>query len=138
MSTGVRQGCRALNVLIVDDDADAAESLAWILKGDGHEVHVALDGPSALRSAADSWPDVAFLDLAMPGMDGYRVASLLQQQAGTRSLPLFIAVSGYGTDSDRMRSHAHGFLFHFLKPAEPAIIQALLQSYAEQRVDVTR
>jgi len=129
---GVRQGCRALSILIVDDDADAAESLAWILQADGHDVHVALDGPAALLSATEFWPDVVFLDLAMPRMDGYRVASLLQEQAGAKPKPLLIAVSGYGADADRLQSNAHGFQFHFVKPAEPALIQALLRVYAER------
>ncbi len=133
MVSSVRQGCCALSVLIVDDDADAAESLAWILKADGHEVHVALDGPAALLTAGEFWPDVVFLDLAMPRMDGFEVASRLQQQAGIKTKPLLIAISGYARDIDRVQAHAQGFLFHFVKPAEPALIQALLHTFAEQR-----
>ena len=105
----------ALRVLIVDDNEDAAEMLAHTLGFLGHQAHVAYDGPQALEQAADLRPDVALLDIGLPGMDGYELAGRLKALfAGLR----LIAVTGYGQDADRARAAAAGFDHHLVKPVD--------------------
>lgn len=112
-------------VLVVDDNADAAESLAMVLQLNGHDVKVAYDGPSALELAAGFAPDVAFLDIGLPGMDGYEVARRLRALAGQGVLRL-VAVTGYGQDKDKEAAAAAGFDLHVTKPVEPADLAKLL------------
>ena len=104
-------------VLVVDDNRDAADSLAVLVRIDGHDVRVAYDGPAALAAAEGFRPDVVLLDLGMPGMDGYEVCRRLRRSpelAGVR----VIAVTGWGQDSDRRRSAEAGFDHHLVKPAD--------------------
>jgi CheY-like chemotaxis protein len=116
-----------LRVLVVEDYADAAESMAVFLRHHGHEVEVARDGPTALRIAEDSPPDVALLDLGLPGgMDGCDVARQLQDRAANRKL-LLVAVTGYGQEEHRRRSRGAGIHLHLLKPVDPEELQALLE-----------
>ncbi|HZT80802.1 MAG TPA: ATP-binding protein, partial [Gemmataceae bacterium] len=118
-----------LHVLVVDDNADAAESLAMLLRLKGHDVRLAHDGPSALRAAHDRPPDVAVLDIGLPGMSGYDLAKALRQEAGL-DRALLVALTGYGHDEDRRRSAAAGFDHHLVKPVEPEALQALLAEAA--------
>jgi PAS domain S-box-containing protein len=104
-------------ILVVDDNVDAAESLAMILRLEGQEVRVAHDGPSALEAAPVYRPEVVFLDIGMPGMDGYEVARRLRQVPGLEGTVL-IALTGWGQDQDRRRSQEAGFDRHLLKPVE--------------------
>ena len=114
-------------VLIVDDNCDAAESLAILLKHMGHEVRVASDGESAIAAARSNRPDVLFLDISMPGMDGYEVASSLRGDA--RFAPTkIVAMTGHGQDSDRRRSREAGFDAHVVKPVEPERLSELLSA----------
>jgi signal transduction histidine kinase/ActR/RegA family two-component response regulator len=115
-----------LRVLIVDDNVDSAEMMAALLETQGHEVSVAHDGYRALQVAAELPPDVALLDIGLPGMDGYVLAQRLRQDALTRDLRL-IAVTGWGQDGDRARAHQAGFDGHLTKPADPSAILAMLQ-----------
>jgi two-component system, chemotaxis family, CheB/CheR fusion protein len=104
-----------LRVLLVEDDAVAANSLAHLLKLEGCRVETAADGPLALETAKAQQPDVVLLDLGLPGMDGYEVARLLlQQKSGKR--PLLIAVTGFGGESERLRSYEVGIDLHLTKP----------------------
>ncbi len=105
----------ARKVLIVDDNADAAEMLAEALAAMGHETRVAFDGPSGLDAAAGFVPDIAFLDIGLPAMDGYELARKLRTQLPTPSLRL-VALTGYGQDTDRKRSAEAGFDSHMVKP----------------------
>jgi signal transduction histidine kinase/ActR/RegA family two-component response regulator len=107
-------GCR---VLLVDDNRDAAEMLAMSLRAMGHEVHVALDGLAALDLAAREVADVALLDLGLPVIDGYELASRLRQQDGWASVP-FAALTGYGQADDRQRTTEAGFADHLVKPID--------------------
>jgi signal transduction histidine kinase len=116
---------RGLRVLVVDDQADNAESLACLLRLNGHEVSVAGDGPSALQLARRYLPQAILLDIGLPGMNGYEVARHLRQQAGLERV-LLVAVTGYGSDEDRRRSHAVGFDHHLVKPVSPEEVQRLL------------
>ena len=116
-------------VLVVDDNEDAAESLAILLRLEGHEVHVALDGASALEKARALRPALVFLDIGMPVMDGYEVARRLRTLPGLEKTVL-AALSGWGQEEDRRRSAAAGFDRHLVKPPEPREVQNLLASLA--------
>ncbi len=112
-------------VLIADDNVDAAESLAILLRLAGHRVLVAHDGLDALRLAARDRPDVVVLDIGMPGLNGYEVARSLRREDWGRALRL-IAVTGWGQDEDKRRATAAGFDSHLTKPFEPEILEALV------------
>jgi CheY-like chemotaxis protein len=113
-------------VLIVDDNADAAEMLADALAQLGYESAVAHDGPSALARARDFHPQAALLDIGLPVMDGYELAGRLRRQQGAR-LVLF-AVTGYGQPADMQRSLESGFERHLVKPIDLPQLSALLDS----------
>jgi PAS domain S-box-containing protein len=121
-------------ILIVDDNEDAADTLKISLEAAGHVVHVAHDGPSALKLAGEIAPDVAVLDIGLPVMDGYELARQLRTQQGLTQLPL-IAISGYGQDSDQHRSRAAGFDAHLVKPVDPEQIESLLRNTKKQSPD---
>jgi CheY-like chemotaxis protein/two-component sensor histidine kinase len=112
-------------VLVVDDNADAADSLAMLLRLGGHDVRVAYDGPAALAAAREFGPQVAFLDIGMPGMDGYEVARRLQAEAAARR-PVLVALTGWGQAEDRRRTTEAGFDLHLVKPADLADVNAIL------------
>ncbi len=112
-------------VLVVDDNTDAAESIAMLLRLWGHRVRVAYTGPEALRAAEEYQPDVAFLDIGLPGMDGYEVARRLRQQP-TFQRTVLAAVTGYGQEDDRRRSAEAGFNHHLTKPVAPEALQKIL------------
>jgi signal transduction histidine kinase len=112
-------------ILVVDDNADAAETLAKLLRGAGHDVRTAFDGSSALEVFSGFHPEVMFLDIGMPGMDGYEVARRLRQQEGKGDL-ILVAVTGYGQDEDRRRSLEAGFDEHLIKPVDPEALHEVL------------
>jgi signal transduction histidine kinase/DNA-binding response OmpR family regulator len=112
-------------VLIVDDNVDAADSLAMLLRLQGQDVQVAHDGPSALEMAAAYRPEIVFLDIGLPGMDGYEVCRQLRQQPGMDKVRL-IALTGWGQEEDRRRSREAGFDEHLVKPVDPAALEELL------------
>lgn len=112
-------------VLVVDDNADAAESLAVLLRLGGHQVRIAHDGPGALADAAAELPDLVFLDLGMPGMDGYEVARRIRQDPGLRRV-ILVALTGWGQEQDRRRTRETGFDHHLTKPADPEALHQLL------------
>jgi len=117
-------GGTGLRILVVDDNADAAESLALILQMDGHVARVAHDGPQALALAAQLHPQVAVVDIGMPGMDGYEVARRLRALPGP--VPLLVALTGWDSEDDLQASHAAGFDHHLAKPADVAQVERLL------------
>jgi PAS domain S-box-containing protein len=116
---------RALRVLVVDDNADAAESLASLLELSGHDTRVANDGEQAVRTAHEFRPEIVFLDIGMPGKDGYEVARELRDSADTREAVL-VALTGWGAKDDRARSRRAGFDHHLTKPAGLAAVDGLL------------
>jgi PAS domain S-box-containing protein len=118
-----------LRVLVVDDNRDAAETLGEILELWDHDVRIAYDGASAVRLAAECGPAVVLLDISMPGMDGYEVASALRRQAGLPR-PFLIALTGYGQEADRQRARAAGFDHHLTKPVDPERLFRLLNEAA--------
>jgi PAS domain S-box-containing protein len=115
----------ARRLLIVDDNADALESLAVLLELEGHTVKTALDGPAALTVVSHFQPDIILLDIGLPGMDGYEVAHRLRALDATRDT-LLVAVTGYGQEGDRLRAKAAGFDHHFVKPIDVDALQRLL------------
>jgi PAS domain S-box-containing protein len=112
-------------VLVVDDSADAAESLALVLRLRGHDVRVAYDGASALELAAADPPDVALLDIGMPEMDGCELARRFRASPSLRNVVL-AAVTGWGQAEDRRRTREAGFDRHFVKPVEAETLDELL------------
>jgi CheY-like chemotaxis protein len=112
-------------VLVVDDNVDAAVSLGMLLKLAGQEVRVAYDGPAALRQAVEFRPGLVLLDIGMPGMDGYEVCRRLRRESNLGPMTL-VALTGWGQDEDRRRSHEAGFDHHIVKPVEPSALQRLL------------
>jgi PAS domain S-box-containing protein len=114
-------------VLIADDNCDAAESLAMLIRLDGHEVTVGANGIEALELIDRVKPDVAFLDIGMPGLDGYEVARRIRANPRHAGLVL-AAVTGWGQESDKARARAAGFDLHFTKPIEPDNLIELLRS----------
>jgi PAS domain S-box-containing protein len=115
----------ARNVLIVDDNQDAADSLALLLRRRGQEVRTAYDGPAALDLARAQPPDVVLLDIGMPGMDGLEVARRLRLDLGLKQA-LLVALTGYGQDEDRRRSQEAGFDTHLVKPVDLDTLEGLL------------
>src|SRR5262245_61195874 len=123
-------------VLIVDDVRDAADSLSMLVNLFGHESRVAYDGDSALKAAAEFDLDTALIDIALPRMDGYRLAASLLETA-SRSL-LLVAVTGYGREEDRRRSKEAGFQFHLVKPIDCEELRALLASDSRSSSELPR
>jgi signal transduction histidine kinase len=123
----VRNGSGASNkrILLADDNRDAAESLAIILRLEGHDVELAHDGSSALCSFAARRPDVALLDIGMPKTNGYEVARLIRASPEGADV-LLIAITGWAQDADKAESRAAGFDHHLTKPIEPETLLGLL------------
>jgi CheY-like chemotaxis protein len=109
----------ARRILVVDDNADAVDSLAALLRLEGHEVRIARDGPSAVELARSFEPEVALLDIGLPGMSGYDVARAIRADARTARC-LLVALSGWGQEADRRRSREAGFDRHLVKPLDIA------------------
>jgi signal transduction histidine kinase/CheY-like chemotaxis protein len=108
----------AARILVVDDNADAAQSLAMLLEAGGHEARTAPDGPSAL-TLMETWPPaIAVLDIGLPGMDGYALAEKIRSDPRHAGVKL-VALTGYGRDADVARAKQAGFDLHVTKPAEP-------------------
>jgi PAS domain S-box-containing protein len=114
-------------VLIVDDNRDSAQTMAALFKAWGHEVQTAYDGPAAVASANDFRPEAIFLDLGLPGMNGYDVAKRLRGMADGAA-PLLVAFTGYGQDEDRRRVLEAGFDHHLVKPVDPALLEKLIDA----------
>ena len=120
-----------LRILVADDNIDAADSLAALLAADGHTVRTVHDGSAALREAPAFAPDLAILDIGMPGMDGYQTARALRALPQLPGLRL-VALTGWGATEDRVRSREAGFDHHLLKPAAPAQLAQVLAWAAHQ------
>jgi PAS domain S-box-containing protein len=120
---------KALRVMVVDDNADAAETLAMLLEADGHEASVEYDARSALERARLEAPHALLLDIGLPDMDGYELARRLRSMPETGKAVL-IALTGYGQSQDHDRSKSAGFDHHLVKPADTGKILALLAEIA--------
>jgi PAS domain S-box-containing protein len=112
-------------LVVVDDNQDAADTLAMLLNMQGHEVHVAYSGVAALEKIKTYTPDVVLLDIGMPGMDGYEVARRIRQTPGLATVVL-VALTGWGQQEDRRRTAEAGFNHHLVKPPAPDVLEKLL------------
>jgi len=115
----------ARRILVVDDNGDAADSLAMLLRLMGNDVRTAPDGPAALEAARAYRPDVVLLDLGLPGMSGYEVCRRLREGHFANG-PLVVALTGYGQDEDRRRTREAGFDRHLVKPVNPDELRGVL------------
>ena len=112
------------SILIVEDNADARDVLQVLLELEGHEVETAEEGQAALEMARTKDPDIALVDIGLPGIDGYEVARRVR--ARDRRRPVLIALTGYGQPEDRRRALEAGFDDVLVKPVDPAALTALL------------
>jgi PAS domain S-box-containing protein len=112
-------------ILVVDDNRDAADSLAMTLRLAGHELHTAYDGPEAVEAAAQFRPDIVLLDIGLPRLNGYEVAHRIREQPRGKEVSL-VAVTGWGQEEDKRRAREAGFDHHLTKPVAPADLQPLL------------
>jgi CheY-like chemotaxis protein/two-component sensor histidine kinase len=118
---------KAHRILVVDDNEDAAESLALLLRILGAEVRTARDGESALAEFATFKPSVTLLDIGMPGMDGYEVTRRIRRLPGGADVTV-IAQTGWGQEEDRLRSKEAGIDHHLIKPVDLSMLEKLLGS----------
>jgi signal transduction histidine kinase len=119
------RGASGRRILVADDNRDSAESLGMLLELAGHQVRLAYDGQEALDAAGEFLPEVLLLDIGLPRMDGYQVAARLRQDSRHDGM-LLVAVTGYGTESDRDRGRAAGFDHHLVKPVDPVALRDLI------------
>jgi CheY-like chemotaxis protein/two-component sensor histidine kinase len=115
----------ARRILVVDDNEDAASTLAMLLEIMGHEVHTVHDGEAALQLAQDFAPQVVLLDIGLPRMNGYEVARRLRESSDGTPMVL-VAVTGWGQEQDKQDASAAGFDHHLTKPVDPAALQSIL------------
>jgi signal transduction histidine kinase/CheY-like chemotaxis protein len=127
---GARKTATKLKMLVVDDNRDAAASLAMLLELLGHEVRVAYEGDGAVRIAGEFAPDLALLDLGMPDVSGYDVCRRIRSEPWGARMTI-IAVTGWGQEEDRRQSSAAGFDHHLVKPLSPDTLDSLA-SYVRQ------
>ena len=118
-------------LMVIDDNRDAAESMSMLFELWGHEVICAYDGRAALETAAKYRPDAVFLDIGLPGMDGYEIAERLRELPESAHTVL-VAITGYGQDEDRRRSREAGIDHHLVKPVSPETLHELLDSLARK------
>jgi two-component system, sensor histidine kinase len=130
VTTPPRQGAESMRILVVDDNVDAAESLALLLRLDGHSVRTAYTASAALEQASSLQSDVVLLDIGLPEMDGYQVARRIR---ATGSRARLVALTGYGQAEDIKRGRAAGFDAHLLKPVDlPALNEILVSQRPRQ------
>ena len=118
----------ARRILVVDDNADAADSLGMLLEVRGDDVRIAYDGLEALDVAAEFNPEVVLLDIGMPKLSGYDVARRLRDARGDSVL--LVAITGWGQEDDRQRARESGFDHHFTKPVDFDSLLALIDRAA--------
>jgi PAS domain S-box-containing protein len=135
-AAAAQAGAIGPKILVVDDNEDGAEVLTLALSYKGYDMRVAHDAPTALRIAAEFLPDVAVVDIGLPVMDGYELASNLRKIPGLEGLRL-IALTGYGQESDRRKSQEAGFHRHLVKPADlDALEEAMNAPSSGRRTDI--
>jgi DNA-binding response OmpR family regulator len=118
-------------VLVVDDNTDAADSLATLLGVMGYEVRIAYDGPEAIEAADEFQPAVALLDIGLPKLSGYDIARHVREKQGADVL--LVAITGWGQEEDRRRAREAGFDHHFTKPADFDVLLKLIDRELKER-----
>ena len=127
-----QQAAQSLRVLVVEDNADAADSLGLLLRLYGHKVEIARTGPTALQMASASRPDVVLLDIGLPGMDGFQVAQRLREKPEFKDV-VICAVTGYTpSEADRQRQKETGFDHHYVKPLDLKILLEMFKTVIGQ------
>jgi signal transduction histidine kinase/ActR/RegA family two-component response regulator len=121
-----------LRVLVVDDNVDAAEMLASLLRLDGHETHTVHDGVEAVDATLKIRPHLVLLDIGLPRLSGYEVARMIREKHGHTACPVLVAVTGWGQDEDHRRSEDAGFYAHLVKPVNEGVLGEILCSVGEQ------
>jgi CheY-like chemotaxis protein len=129
---GASKAAIPLRILVVDDNVDAAVSLAMLLRRAGHEIHIAHDGLEAVSQASAHRPDVVVLDIGLPKLNGYDAARRIKAQDGGDNVVL-IALTGWGQKEDLRRSKEAQFDHHLTKPVEFAVLVDLLGRVARRR-----
>ena len=129
--TSLAQSRQRLRILVADDERDQVATLALLLADEGHEVREVYRGSEVLRMVRDFDPDVALIDIGMPGMTGYDVAREIRQLFGN-SRPLLIAITGWKQSSDRILAKLAGFDHHLAKPFDPNGLLALIEPLAQK------
>lgn len=127
---------RPYRILLVEDNDDSREMLRTLLSLRGHEIHEATDGPSGIKMAVSVTPDLAFIDVGLPGCDGYEVARALRTSAASQGAAL-IALTGYGQPDDRRRALEAGFDAHIVKPIDPGALLAVIASHGRHAKERT-
>jgi PAS domain S-box-containing protein len=128
---GTAARCPAAAVLLIEDNADARQSLRTLLERDGHRVEAAADGLSGLARAEASEPDIVLIDIGLPSLDGYEVARRIRARRG--GAPILVAITGYGRADDRRRSFEAGFDAHLTKPVAPEQLADVLAAETRRR-----
>jgi CheY-like chemotaxis protein/anti-sigma regulatory factor (Ser/Thr protein kinase) len=128
-------GSKPVRILLVEDNPDAAETFTVLLELGGHEVRVAKDGLAAIDAVEDFSPDIAFIDVGLPGIDGYDLATRLRAHPGCHST-ILVALTGYGRDEDKKRAAEAGFDHHLTKPVDFALIDRLLANVSSSAVSL--
>jgi CheY-like chemotaxis protein len=124
-----------LRIVAVDDNRDAVDSLAKILRMKGHDVRTGYDGIEAVELAADFRPQVVLLDIGLPRLNGYEVAQRMRKLPGGSKIVL-VAVTGWGQDEDRKRSEASGFDMHLVKPVDPLALDQLIANIDDSQAQL--
>jgi CheY-like chemotaxis protein len=119
-------GVPGRSILIIEDNVDARDALRILLELDGHLVEAAGEGAEGLQIAQAKDPDVALVDIGLPGMDGYEIARRLRTAGGRR--PVLVALTGYGQPEDRRRATEAGFDALLVKPVDPSTLASLLST----------
>ena len=130
---GKHDPVQARRILVVDDNVDGATMLAMMLSFYGHDTRSAFTGPEALEIAVGFHPEVIFLDIGLPGMDGYEVAQRIRADPQIKDAVL-VAVTGWGSEADRRRSKDAGFDEHLTKPVELGALNKVLDRFNALRV----
>ena len=121
----------APRVLVVDDNQDAADSLATLLDVLGYSVRIAYDGPDAIEAADEFQPEVALLDIGLPRLSGYDIARHVREKRGEEVL--LVAITGWGQEDDRRKAREAGFDHHFTKPADFDVLIKLIGTELKRR-----
>jgi CheY-like chemotaxis protein len=114
-----------LRILIVDDNRDSADMIGTLLTFGGHETHTANDGLTAVDAAANLQPDVIFMDIGLPILNGHEAARRIRERQSDKR-PVLVALTGWGQDADRRRSESAGFDAHLVKPVDDRLLGKLL------------
>jgi CheY-like chemotaxis protein len=119
-------------ILVVEDNTDSREMLRQLLEIEGHEVYDAADGHAAIALACQVRPEIALIDLGLPDLNGYELASRLRGEPHLRGMAL-IALTGYGAPEDRQRSRDAGFWSHLVKPVDPETLRDVFAEVSRVR-----